>query len=154
MYNIYIQLTDYTIINAIIDDVNIVKSNTQVAIDNLKSIINDYNNSKKLNIYSTISNKEISNSIDGYTYKLTPLNSLYQDYTLIGNFKKWINNKKVMLFTGGEECGKIKRKGKVFVKCGIKDEIISVREVQKCFYEIIFNTPCECTDKYMKSLLE
>lgn len=105
-------LTDYSVIHAIKEDIKSVENKTLSTINVLQSEVNSLNsNTSHVNdVYLSISNITISNNIEGYTYKFISLNSIYQNDILIGNFKRWSKNKRMMFFTNGEKCPNDKKR--------------------------------------------
>lgn len=143
-------MTDYDILSSIINTVDTQKDTINKSMSEMNEWINNYNETiTTFGLYSFYydneNNKCYEKVIDKYKYTVCPLKDVKQDYTSLGSFDKWDNTTRSISYTQGKTCfGGLDRSATVHFECGIKDEILSVNEMSKCVYDIVFKTPNEC----------
>jgi len=105
------------------------------------------------NEYFAIWNKPVNQRIEQYNYEFIPFVSLNQDSTSIGNWNSWKEKHSKMSYTGGQACwqGPV-RSCEVTVICGEKEEILEVKEPNKCEYSMKFTTPAACRESEYEEL--
>ncbi|EGW34535.1 uncharacterized protein SPAPADRAFT_133564 [Spathaspora passalidarum NRRL Y-27907] len=85
----------------------------------------------------------INKKISGYHYRISLLDSIYQDDVLIGRFKEFKDNK--VYFDYGSRCWNgPQRAGDVEFVCGKGPDIVSVSEPEKCHYNFVIQGESWC----------
>lgn len=144
-------MTDYEILMSIISTVETQKESMNKSIIEMNEWVNNYNKSlTSFGLYSYYydNDKCYDKVIDKYKYSVCPLKEVKQDYTSLGVFNRWDNNTRSIIYDKGKSCyGGPERSATVHFECGITDEIVSVNELSKCVYDIVFKTPNECVKK-------
>eukprot|EP01006_Ploeotia_vitrea_P003393 TRINITY_DN112540_c0_g1_i1.p2 TRINITY_DN112540_c0_g1~~TRINITY_DN112540_c0_g1_i1.p2 ORF type:complete len:419 (+),score=50.39 TRINITY_DN112540_c0_g1_i1:20-1276(+) len=127
--------------------------NTQERIDKINKIFDtDYGEQKEF--YMTT--KECLNFVGEYTYKFCPFGQVTQGYTSLGDFSGWKTteyenygttiDRSVQHYTGGVYChGGPDRSATVVVQCGLENKILSVSELVRCEYQLVWETPAACS---------
>jgi len=113
--------------------------------------------SGKYTVYYSLIDKVFTLNTTDYTYSLKWGREINQKQnkgstTLLGKFKKFIDNKTI-LYDEGTQCWKgPKRSVKINLLCGPVNEIIKVDEPSKCQYVMDFETPGVCSEKDIKDI--
>ncbi|OMO55340.1 hypothetical protein COLO4_36028 [Corchorus olitorius] len=92
---------------------------------------------------------------DKYVYKVCPFKRATQEEgsseTRLGNWEKFGNSYRMMLFTNGEGCWNgPDRSLKVKLRCGLKTELTGVDEPSRCEYVALLYTPALCLEQKLK----
>ncbi|PSR90279.1 Glucosidase 2 subunit beta like [Actinidia chinensis var. chinensis] len=92
-----------------------------------------------------------------YVYKICPFKQASQEEgrstTRLGNWDKFEDSYKVMLFSNGDKCWNgPDRSLKVKLRCGLKNEATDVDEPSRCEYEALLSTPVLCVEEKLKEL--
>lgn len=96
-------------------------------------------------ILRALQRKQISSHYGNYNYRVGFFDSIYQDDVLIGNFKKFEDNK--FIYQDGATCWNgPKRSAEVELICGSNSRILSVSEPEKCHYFIEVSSPLVCEE--------
>lgn len=99
-------------------------------------------------VYRAVKGKCFSSVISDYTYEVCLLVNLQQKSastnTLVGNFDH-VDENGSLIYNHGQRCWNgPERSGRVDVECGIENELLSVREAQKCEYVFRIRSPLAC----------
>lgn len=96
-----------------------------------------------------------------YTYEACPFASAKQDHTSLGTFAGWETaegghvNYAEMSFKNGATCWNgPARSLKLTFECGVKDELLSIDEPEKCTYTARMMTPAACTEAASSLMLD
>nr|CAB3250137.1 N-acetylglucosamine-1-phosphotransferase subunit gamma-like [Phallusia mammillata] len=93
---------------------------------------------------------------EDYKYKFCPFFNVTQHersmrwnpYSgILGIWKDWhvVNDSlSSMNFENGDDCGDDSRQVKVFLKCGMANNVTNVEEPRRCRYQLTFDTPLVC----------
>lgn len=93
--------------------------------------------------------------ISDYTYEICLLENMHQRSstlnTLVGNFDR-VDENGSLVYHHGQKCWNgPERSGRVDIECGKTNELIAVREAQKCEYVFRVKSPLGCTAPKGKS---
>lgn len=95
----------------------------------------------------------VSESLNGYMYKVGLLGSIYQENILIGNYKNAEGMK--LIYKDGSKCWNGPRRSAVVeLVCGPQNQLLSVAEPEKCAYTFEVMTPVVCENVTKEDLLE
>lgn len=94
----------------------------------------------------------VSQSLNGYNYKVGLLTSIYQENTLIGKFERADGN--TLHYRHGNKCWNgPQRSAVVELVCGPEHHVLSVQEPEKCAYVFEVMTPVVCHKFSQEDLL-
>lgn len=107
--------------------------------------------SKSFNIYYAVKDETITYKFKDYVYEFSFLKDAYQisnndrNRILLGSFSHFDGNNK-LYYHNGERCWNgPSRSAIIELSCGVKNELISVMEYQRCVYFMKILTPGACT---------
>ena len=115
-------------------------------ISNLRNSLTE--NFGEHDVYRAVKGQCFSSLISDYTYEVCLLQTLYQksssSSTLVGNFDR-VDEDGSLIYNHGHKCWNgPERSGRVEITCGAKNELLSVREAQKCEYVFKITSPLAC----------
>ncbi|KAL9226646.1 hypothetical protein vseg_002433 [Gypsophila vaccaria] len=92
-----------------------------------------------------------------YVYKVCPFKKATQEEghmtTRLGNWEKFEESYKVMLFSSGDHCWNgPDRSMRVKLRCGLKNEVTDVDEPSRCEYVALLSTPTVCHEDKLLEL--
>lgn len=115
-----------------------------------KKVVQDFG--KDMEFYSFY-DKCFESQQNKYKYKICPYKEATQGYTRLGDWEKFEESYRVMMFSNGEKCWNgPNRSLKVRLRCGLKNELADVDEPSICEYVGLMSTPAVCTEDKLKEL--
>lgn len=120
---------------------------TERELNNLKSSLEE--NFGENDVYRAVKGQCFSALISDYTYEVCLLQTLHQKSpsasTLVGNFDH-VDEQGSLVYRHGQKCWNgPERSGRVDLECGAVNELLSVREAQKCEYVFRVRSPLACS---------
>eukprot|EP01104_Vermistella_antarctica_P007162 TRINITY_DN1791_c0_g1_i1.p1 TRINITY_DN1791_c0_g1~~TRINITY_DN1791_c0_g1_i1.p1 ORF type:complete len:544 (+),score=158.77 TRINITY_DN1791_c0_g1_i1:192-1823(+) len=107
------------------------------------------------NEFFALASEDIQLKTREYTYHHRVFESVKQDHTNLGNFKRWADDYSALVYEGGQKCwGGPDRSCKILLECGSTNEILTVDEPNKCVYEMKMRTPAACSEVVLRELEE
>ncbi|WBW74554.1 glucosidase II beta subunit [Schizosaccharomyces osmophilus] len=106
------------------------------------------------NLYRFLKGMTTERKVGDYIYKVVFFGNVLQNSVDLGNFVE--QNGNTLKYSNGQSCWNgPDRSARVFVECGIENEIVSVLEAQKCEYSIKMKSPAACSaSQFQTSLLK
>ncbi len=104
-------------------------------------------------VFFSLKGQCVSFRAGAYTYEACPFAGAKQDHTSLGTFAGWEPragssdvNYGEMVFKNGATCWNgPARSLRLSFECGVKDEMLSIDEPEKCTYTARMTTPAACT---------
>lgn len=88
-----------------------------------------------------------------YQYHLKPFDEVNQGHTNMGKWGSWSVPHTKMSYSNGQSCWQgPARSCEVTLVCGEKEEILEVKEPNKCEYSMKFATPAACREADVERL--